>query len=383
MDVQRYTTRSQPLLKHIAFRVDASFEIGTGHVMRCLTLADALRERDAKCTFVCRPHAGHLLELIEQRGHQAIALHKPEIFLQMQSNNDPAHAAWLATSWLDDAAQTRAALTGQQLDWLVVDHYALDRRWESLFRGQARRIMVVDDLADRPHDCDLILDQTYGRPESDYAPLVPDNCQLLCGSQYALLRPDFAVLREYSLRRRTKPVLRELLITMGGVDKDNATGQVLKALQNCALPENIRVTVVMGQSAPWLQEVKELAAILPWSTRVLVGVSDMAQLMADSDLAIGAAGTTSWERCCLGLPSVVLLTAENQRFIFSNLTKNEVVESIDLIDLNFNLKSVINYISSESGLMRYSQISKRVCNGLGAGKLSQIIHEYEKYNRID
>src|SRR5690606_15243077 len=123
---------------------------------------------------------------------------------------------------------------------------------------------------------------------------------VLCGSQYALLRPDFAALRAYSLRRRERPQLRHLLLTMGGVDKDNATGRVLQALTASELPASCRITVVMGATAPWLAEVRQLAEQLPWSTSVRVGVSDMAQLMADSDLAIGAAGATSWERCCLG-----------------------------------------------------------------------------------
>ena len=314
-----------------------------------------------------------MIDLIAQRGHQVIALGEPQEY--SREHDDPAHAAWLATNWREDVMQTREALVGQTLDWLVVDHYALDRRWEGFLRGLVGRIMVIDDLADRHHDCELILDQTYGRPESDYATLVPDNCQILCGSQYALLRPDFAALREYSLKRQEKPVLRELLITMGGADNVNATSEVLKALRNCSLPKNIRVTVVMGQSAPWLQEVKELAAMLPWSTRLLIGVSNMAQLMADSDLAIGAAGATTWERCCLGLPSIVLLTAENQRLIISNLTNIDAVESVDLIDLNLKLKLIINNFFQEKNLKIKSLISSSICDGLGAEKLSRIIFE--------
>ncbi len=172
--------------------------------------------------------------------------------------------------------------------------------------------MVIDDLADRPHACDVLLDQTFGRNAEDYLPWVPATSRLLCGSQYALLRPEFATLRPYSLQRRTEPRLRELLITMGGVDKDNATGQVLQALCTCPLPADCRITVVMGATAPWLNEVRSQAQDMPWPTRVLAGVSDMARLMADSDLAIGAAGATSWERCCLGLPTIMLPLAENQ-----------------------------------------------------------------------
>ncbi len=300
----------------VAFRADSSLQIGTGHVMRCLTLADALRERGASCAFVCRQHSGHLLALIAQRGHQALAL--PELQEGAQPNhNGTAHGHWLGTDWATDAQDTQQALSaqagGQPVDWLVVDHYALDARWEEALRPQAQRIMVIDDLADRLHACDLLLDQNLGRTEADYGGLLKGKTTTLVGPQYALLRPEFAALRAQSLaRRHANPQLRRLLITMGGVDKDNATGQVLAALQSCSLPADLRVTVVMGPHAPWLAQVQTQATQMPWPTEVLAGVNNMAQLMAQSDMAIGAAGGTAWERCSLGLPSLVLVLAQNQ-----------------------------------------------------------------------
>lgn len=301
---------------HVAFRADASLQIGTGHVMRCLTLADALRERGASCTFLCRPHPGHLLAFIAQRGHQALAL--PELQEGAQPNHGgTAHGHWLGTDWATDAQDTRQALsdhTGSQtVDWLVVDHYALDARWEEALHPQAQRIMAIDDLADRPHACDLLLDQNLGRKEADYEGLLKGRTTTLVGPHYALLRPEFAALRAQSLaRRQTNPQLRRLLITMGGVDKDNATGQVLAALPSCSLPADLRVTVVMGSRAPWLAQVQAQSAQMPWPTKVYVDVDNMAHLMAESDLAIGGAGGTAWERCSLGLPSLVLVLAQNQ-----------------------------------------------------------------------
>lgn len=300
----------------VAFRADASLQIGTGHVMRCLTLADVLRERGARCSFVSRPHQGHLLSLVSLRGHQALAL--PELQESTQPNrNGTAHVHWLGTDWATDAQDTQQALTahlgGQPVDWLVVDHYALDARWEEALRPQTKRIMVIDDLADRSHTCDLLLDQNLGRKEADYGGLLKGKPTTLVGPQYALLRPEFAALRAQSLaRRQSNPQLRRLLVSMGGVDKDNATGQVLAALQNCTLPPDLLVTVVMGPHAPWLAEVQTQAKQMPWQIEVLVGVDSMAELMAGGDLAIGAAGGTAWERCCLGLPSVILVLAQNQ-----------------------------------------------------------------------
>ena len=308
----------------VTFRTDASMQIGSGHVMRCLTLADVLRARGAQCHFICRAHPGHLLELIHQRGYKVNSLEAPaqqaqsaikiDITESLQHNQTPAHAAWLGCDWQTDAALTAAILARLQPDWLVVDHYALDQRWEEAVAPYCKKLMVIDDLADRPHCCDLLLDQNLGRQQQDYVGLLPTHCQVLTGPHYALLRPEFAALRPYSLQRRqAQPALRQLLITMGGVDQPNATGQLLQGLKTCALPSDCRITVVMGLTAPWLGNVQQLAAQMPWPTDVVVNVNDMAQRMADSDLAIGAAGSTSWERCCLGLPTLMVVLAANQQ----------------------------------------------------------------------
>lgn len=354
---------------HFAFRTDASLHIGTGHVMRCLTLADALHGRGAKSTFICRPHAGHLLDLIQQRGHTAQALAPADDAYTAPA--DPCHAQWLGTDWASDAEQTKQALGDQVLDWLVVDHYALDRRWEQAMRQHTRRIMVIDDLVDRPHACDLLLDQTFGRRATDYLPLVPDGCDLLCGAHYALLRSEFAAIREYSLKRRAQPVLKELLINMGGVDKDNATGDVLRALQRCALPEDCRLTVVMGQTAPWLKNVQDLACSMQWPTRVLVGVDNMAQLMADSDLAIGAAGATSWERCCLGLPSILLVVAENQLEVAKGLEQvGAALVCLSDQGLSKQLAVLLSKLCVDvEQIALLSKAAEMVTNGTGAGEV--------------
>lgn len=302
----------------IVFRADASLQMGTGHVMRCLTLADALVESGATCQFICREHAGNLIELIQSKGfitHALPILQPTEDALEEQASpHEPqlAHADWLGASQEEDAEACAHILAALQPDWLIVDHYALDACWERTLKPHCRKLMVIDDLADRSHMSDVLLDQSFGRQPEDYHARVPADCQLLCGSQYALLRPEFSALRPYSLQRRNKPQFRRLLITMGGVDKDNVTGDVLGALHFCSLPADCQITVVMGATAPWLAEVERRALEMPWPTQVKVGVTNMAQLMAESDLAIGAAGATSWERCCLGLPTIMLVLADNQ-----------------------------------------------------------------------
>lgn len=318
---------------NIVFRADASLDIGTGHVMRCLTLADALRERGASSRFICREHPGNLLEFIRQHGYETHALPMgPAGAAAVPGNHLPAHANWLGADWREDARQTQAILAGANVDWLVVDHYAMDADWERAI-GSGSRLMAIDDLADRPHRCDLLLDQNLGHAATDYAELIPPEATVLAGPDYALLRPEFASLREYSLRRRAVPRLNHLLVTMGGIDKANATGQALVALKQCALGDDVRITVVMGQHAPWLESVRALADSMPWLTEVRVGVQEMAPLMADCDLALGAAGSTSWERCTLGVPTLMMIVAENQRAAGQALARTGAVRLIELGDL--------------------------------------------------
>ena len=185
----------------IVFRVDASVQMGTGHVMRCMTLANGLQQHGADLLFICREHPGNLIDMIEGNGYPVVRLQQAET-QYVAVPGDVTHAAWLGVSWQQDAAGTIAAIGGTPADWLIIDHYALDRFFEQAVRPYVRKIMVIDDLADRPHDCDMLLDQNLGRTADDYAHLVPRKSKVLLGAQHSLLRPEFATLRSYSLKRR-------------------------------------------------------------------------------------------------------------------------------------------------------------------------------------
>ncbi len=370
-----------------AFRVDASLQIGSGHVMRCLTLAEALREKGVQCHFISREHPGHLLQLIHERDF-ILTMLPQSIFIpvdHLENGNilaaDPAHAAWLGCDWQTDAEQTRAVLADYQPDWLVVDHYALDQRWEKALKLNSRKLMVIDDLADRPHQCDLLLDQNVGRQIGDYTNLVPPECKVIVGPQYALLRPEFATLRSYSLKRRLQPVLKNILITMGGVDQPNATGLVLQTLKHCRLPEDCRISIVMGLQAPWLKQVQALAKDMPWPIDVLVNINDMAQRMADSDLAIGAAGSTSWERCCLGLPSLMIVLADNQSSVAQALQAAKAAQLLGgLSDIEMKLPLAIDALTtlhnSQQILWDTSMAAAALTDGLGLHKILKTMQDF-------
>jgi UDP-2,4-diacetamido-2,4,6-trideoxy-beta-L-altropyranose hydrolase len=365
----------------ILFRTDASRQIGTGHVMRCLTLADALQTGGAQCHFICREHSGNLIAQIRQRGFAVSAL--PNSLKELEPN-DPTncdqsnYSTWLGVDWATDAAQTKVSVGGSVIDWLIVDHYALDARWERALRPVCRKLMAIDDLADRPHECDLLLDQNLGRDARDYSQFVSDVCTVLAGPYYALLRPEFAFLRGRSLRRRVIPQLKNVLITMGGVDQGNATGKVLEVLQTCALPEDLCITIVMGSHAPWLESVQLLAKKMARPTTVKVNVINMADLMADSDLAIGAAGSTSWERCCLGLPAIIVVQADNQQLIANALELIGAAKVSSVFGGTKLLHEQISKVLSDiSGLQRMSVSASKVTDGCGADRVAARLREME------
>lgn len=352
--------------------------------MRCLTLAEALRVKGANCRFVCREHHGEMTELIRQREFEVHVLPAQKFStksgLQEEGvvEKELTHAAWLGADWATDAEQTINGIGESTVDWLIIDHYAIDIRWEQQLRSACRKLMVIDDLADRKHDCDLLLDQNLGRDATDYVDLITENCTVLVGPKYALLRPEFAELRDNSITRRATPQLKRLLITMGGVDNDNATGKVLEALQGSALPTDCRITVVMGLHAPCLAQVRDMAAKLPWEAEVLMNVQDMGKLMADSDLAIGAAGTSAWERCCLGLPTLTMVLAANQQ---NGATALKDIGAVLLLEnqeqgqdqLATELHEKISLLLDTKRLQAIQQVCASVTNGNSVSQIATIL----------
>lgn len=350
-----------------AFRTDASTCIGTGHVMRCLTLADGLRRVGATCRFICRAHKGNLIGFLRERGYDVSVL-------PVGSDLPPAaaagsYASWLGASCEEDARQSIAALQGSPTQCLVVDHYALDAVWERRLRPHLGSVFVIDDLANRRHDCDLLLDQNLGATEHAYSNLVPAGCEVLAGSRYALLRPEFASLRDASLHRLRGSGIRQLLVALGGVDKDNVTGALLRLLPHSSLPSNCRVVVAMGPQAPWLQDVRQAAAALSHDTDVQVGTTKMAELMAGSDLAIGAAGTMALERCAMGLPTLTVVLADNQRSGAEALARAGACRTLPLPVTVRGIEEALAQVSASNVLLRMQEAAAAVTDGLGTERV--------------
>lgn len=287
---------------NIAFRADASAQIGTGHVVRCLTLARALQRIGAHIRFVCRHITPFLQAEIEKARLELVILPPAS-----GTNGDGAYAAWLGTSQGRDAAETRLAMKDRHWDWLIVDHYALDARWETALRPACGKLLAVDDLANRPHDCDALLDQNLALSCDRYDQLAPKTCRRFEGPRYALLRSEFLQARD---QRARADIERRLNIFFGGTDPAGATLMALDVLAVMS-DQRLAVDVITGSDNPHREDIGRRCAALAGAS-LHVQPPSIADLFSRATLGLGAGGTASWERCCTGLPTIIVSTAENQ-----------------------------------------------------------------------
>lgn len=292
----------------VAFRVDSSIAIGSGHFARCLTLAEALRGLGERVVFVSRRLPGSMHASAENSGFEVLLLPTDEA--ATPEPGATAHAAWLPATRAQDAEQTAAALlaAGHDADWVVVDSYALDEVWERRVRAALGcRIAVVDDLADRTHDCDVLLDTACADGLRDrYQALCPADCAFLIGPAHAVLRREFVRARR-AVQPRTS--LRRVLVFFGGSDPDDATAAALHAA--AAANDALEVDVVWGGSYGGSAGLHDRFGDMP-GVRLIGPTDRMAELMAGADLALGGGGVATWERCFLGLPTIVATLADNQ-----------------------------------------------------------------------
>lgn len=349
----------------VCFRVDASLQIGTGHVMRCLTLANKLDKKGIVCFFICREHEGNLIHFIRNNGYQVYSLPKAYLNYELHNSENPNFVDWLGATVKDDAECTADIVKSIKPDFLIIDHYYIDKNWEQLIKNHVKKIMVIDDLANREHVCDILLDQNLGRKAEDYLNCVPPSCSLMIGPKFALLRPEFSDLRAFSLSRIRKEV-KKILITMGGVDYENTTCLILDGLAKSSLSHGCKITIVLGEKSPWIEQVKDKANQLQFEAKILIGVSNMAKLMADADLCIGAAGSTSWERCALGLPSILMCIAENQKMVLQSLVSSGAALTVDINILRNNVHKLGEIIErAVDNLPLMSQEASLITRGNG------------------
>jgi UDP-2,4-diacetamido-2,4,6-trideoxy-beta-L-altropyranose hydrolase len=350
----------------VIFRVDSSTQMGSGHLMRCLTLAEALRDQAVQVSFVCRELPGNLISLLRTKDIPVTVLPAPTAN-PTKSTND--YAAMLGVSQAEDAEQTLVALNKERPDCLIVDHYGLNIEWEQSLRPQCKRLMVIDDLANRSHDCDVLLDQNYSVDSTPrYLALVPPSCKVLLGLNYALLRKEFQTLRQQQANRTQS--LKQLLVFFTAGDDQ---GETLKAMQGIALFDKaVRVDVVIGKGNPDMLAIKAMCAVQHWSYHCQVDY--MPALIAQADLVIGGGGSSNWERCSLGIPALVVILAENQAAITKALDSAGVI-----INLGWNTTlqaadyaTALNAMTTER-LAALAERAFQLVDAIGAQRVVEIL----------
>lgn len=341
---------------NIAIRSDASINNGTGHVMRCLTLAKRLKEMGCRVNFICRSTEGNLIDFLQIQEFPVVKLpFTSDLPLDMS-----------------EELQIMPTLL-KNIDLLILDNYLFDERYERTILAQVNtKILVIDDLADRKHYCHFLLDQNaYINFETRYENLIlRDNCKLLLGPQYALLREEFKTLRS-QVSIRNHPVKR-LLILFGGSDPTNETSKALSAAMSF-FNESIIIDVVVGGTNPFYQSIEQ-ECLQYQNVNYYHHTDQVAKLMLKADLAIGAGGSTSWERCCLGLPSIVLALAENQVAITRSLGAFGAalpIENNYIFTTNDYLQSLRKIASMDLAYM--SRSSYDLIDGLGADRAGEEI----------
>ena len=339
----------------VAIRTDASNKIGSGHVMRCLSLAEKLRDIGVTVEFITRNYPGDLNKQINVKGFH-VHLLSNAVRIQLQ-HNSTEYKRWSDIEQKIDAKETIKMISDRRLDWLIVDHYLLDYVWEMELRPYSKKIMVIDDLADRNHDCDILLDQTFGRKESDYQKLILNKCVLLLGSENALLRSDFKKLRPLALSyRKGNNVVKNIIVSMGSMDTINITPKVLDSLSLVKWKVLPTVNVVLTSNAPYLEDIRRNVTKYDFTVNIRTDEINMAQLMLESDLAIGSGGTTSWERCCLALPTILIILANNQQKVGENLAEIGATITIQKNDMiEKNISNSIAMIINDKNLLIFNK----------------------------
>lgn len=343
----------------VAFRADGAGFMGGGHIMRCLALANALGAKGVASHFLCRHLTDALARRIADAGHDMTLLPARPTAVET-GPLAPPHADWLGTTWRSDAADTAAAMT-DVYDWLIIDHYAIDARWHDAVRPKTRRILVIDDLADRPLACDALLDPNY-RPQGQdpFVTRVPRTCLRYSGPQMALLDRAFA---EAHTKARVRNAARHVFVYLGTASAKHHL-PILDALGETDLTADLVASRVVAEEA----RVTTHPTVVSGRVRLHGPQPTLLPFMEQADLAIGPIGTSTWERCALGLPTIAVTIAENQEKIAANLAEDGLVllmGSLDSVRAD-DCRAALLRMSQSDRLILMSQRSLAICSGRGA-----------------
>lgn len=357
------------------FRVDSSNQIGSGHVIRCLTLAQGLRNNGANCTFLSRNLDGNINHLICKKDFQLIELPRPIIQYKNYDYNIE-HSAWSEVSWEQDAEETINCIKKNNFNKLVVDHYAFSHSWETRVSKYIKDVIVIDDLGDREHFCNYLLDQNLGSSHSKYLNLIPKDCKTLIGTEYALIRPEFIEHRNESIDRNRSESSKRILINFGGGDPKNYISKILKSISVYKISTVIKIDIILGAINYNLDECYNLAKLIPNEINFFHYLDNMSETLIKTDLVIGAAGSSSWERCCMGIPSIIFSLAKNQNNIAKALSDSGAALLLDESSIeNGRLIKEIERLINSNELLLMSKRASEVVDGCGVKRVIGALNE--------
>ena len=359
----------------ILFRADASVQQGTGHIMRCLVIADELRKRGHECIFVTQPFLPTFLSKIEDHQHRLVFLKNKMELANDSMNNE--YSVWLGRPIIFDALETLDVVRYERPDIIITDHYAINATWTSVVSCNQIKTVVIDDLANREHSCDLLIDQNFGRAPEHYAALVSKRTKILAGAEYIFINDDFRKKRKTVQKARLNRPPRRLNICMGGVDKDNATYNVLETIRKLNYFQNWSIDIVLRSVSPHASFLREYVENQKIDMQLHLDAENIALLFSKADLAIGAGGVTLWERCCMGLPTVLLTIADNQIPAASAITKaGAVVYAGDIRKQHweYKLSETLKTLAQDVDVIhKMSRKAFDVCDGKGIDKVCDAI----------
>lgn len=352
----------------VVFRTDASSVIGNGHLVRCLTLAKSLKKLNTECEFICRENKNDLFKEINKENFKLTLLPN----LNNKTNKKKIiKTNWLGLNWKDDANQTINALKGYKIDWLIIDHYGIGREWEKKLRTYTQNIIVIDDLANRNHDCDILIDQNLiANFKNRYKNLLPNHCNTFLGPSFAILQNKYKDLHLVAQPR--KNITKNILIYFGGTDQIRLIEMTLSSFYRLNR-DDINLDIVISSKNSEISKIQKLIKNNK-NIRIKKNLKSLAPLMLKADLAIGACGTTTWERCCLGLPSIVITIAEHQKLIAKELQKRQLIKWLghhDSIKASSIYKALLSLIDQSQE--KWSKECMLVTDGSGSEKIASII----------
>lgn len=319
--------------------------------MRCLALAEELRKRGYTCSFACRRLPGDSIDFISEHGFDVC---------ELPSNYQ------IKYHWAIDARETMRVVTEKSADWLVVDNYCLDKRWHKAIGCGVNLRLVIDDLANREYECDILLDQNLGHTKAEYQKLTPNKATILVGPKYALLREEFRQIQPNLRKFDFSEISGTLLVSLGGIDAHNLTSKILIELFS-DIPKSLRqVKVILGQNSPWAMNVEKIARKAPILTHIYKGISNMSEVLLRATVVIGAAGTSVWERACLGIPTLVVVIAENQKSVANAIVANGAAKKLDFTRISSQIEELM---TNSQALRAMSKTASDLCDGLGVIRL--------------